>query len=101
LAALILLVFSIRERPMETETLSTKPRLRLLLDHLAVIKDTRQPWKVAYPLREVLFLVVCGTIASGDDYDDIVDWGRLTCCSCGVSVSFTTASRAPIGCGRS
>jgi hypothetical protein len=23
----------------------------------------------------VLFLVVCGTIASGDDYDDIVDWG--------------------------
>jgi hypothetical protein len=22
-----------------------------------------------YPLREVLFLVVCGTIASGDDYD--------------------------------
>jgi hypothetical protein len=31
---------------------------------------------VAYPLREVLFLVVCGTIASGDDYDDIVDWGE-------------------------
>jgi hypothetical protein len=29
-----------------------------------------------YPLREVLFLVVCGTIASGDDYDDIVDWGE-------------------------
>jgi hypothetical protein len=23
-----------------------------------------------YPLGEVLFLVVCGTIASGDDYDD-------------------------------
>src|SRR5215471_13966300 len=32
--------------------------------------------KVAYPLREVLFLVVCGTIANGDDYDDIVDWGK-------------------------
>ena len=30
-----------------------------------------------YPLREVLFLVVCGTIASGDDYDDIVDWGEV------------------------
>jgi hypothetical protein len=29
-----------------------------------------------YPLREVLFLVVCGTISSGDDYDDIVDWGK-------------------------
>jgi predicted transposase YbfD/YdcC len=58
------------------ETWSTKPQLRLLLDHLATIKDTRQPWKVAYPLREVLFLVVSGTIACGDDYDDIVDWGE-------------------------
>jgi len=61
---------------MDVEAVSAKPRLRLLLDHLAQIKDTRQAWKVAYPLREVLFLVVCGTIASGDDYEDIVDWGK-------------------------
>jgi predicted transposase YbfD/YdcC len=61
---------------MDVEASSAKPRLRLLLDHLARIKDTRQAWKVAYPLREVLFLVVCGTIASGDDYEDIVDWGK-------------------------
>src|SRR6516225_867527 len=53
---------------------SAKPRLRLLLDHLSQVKDTRQAWKVAYPLCEVLFLVVCGTIANCDDYDDIVDW---------------------------
>lgn len=58
------------------EVLSCKPRLGLLLEHFAALKDTRQSWKVAYPLREVLFLVVCGTIASGDDYDDIVDWGE-------------------------
>jgi predicted transposase YbfD/YdcC len=55
---------------------SAKPRLRLLLDHFSEIKDTRQAWKVAYPLCEVLFLVVCGTIASCDDYEDIVDWGN-------------------------
>jgi predicted transposase YbfD/YdcC len=55
---------------------SAKPRLRLLLDHFSKIKDTRQAWKVAYPLCEVLFLVVCGTIANSDDYDDIVDWGN-------------------------
>lgn len=55
---------------------SAKPRLRLLLDHLSQIKDTRQAWKVAYPLCEVLFLVVCGTIANCDDYEDIVDWGN-------------------------
>jgi predicted transposase YbfD/YdcC len=55
---------------------SAKPRLRLLLDHLSQMKDTRQAWKVAYPLCEVLFLVVCGTIANSDDYEDIVDWGN-------------------------
>ena len=64
----------LREGPMEAW--SAKPQLRVLLDHLGAIKDTRQSWKVAYPLREVLFLVVCGTIASCDDYDDIVDWGE-------------------------
>ena len=39
-------------------------------------EDSRQSWKVAYSLREVLLLVVCGTIASGDGYDDIADWGE-------------------------
>src|ERR1700682_5895952 len=58
------------------EAWSTKPHLRVLLDHLAMVKDTRQSWKVDYPLREVLFLAVCGTIASGDDYVDIADWGK-------------------------
>ena len=57
-------------------TFSAKPRLRALLDHFAKIKDTRQNWKVAFPLREVLLLVVCGTIAGGDDYEEIVDWGK-------------------------
>jgi predicted transposase YbfD/YdcC len=56
--------------------LSAKPRLRLLLDHLSQMKDPRQAWKVAYPLCEVLFLVVSGTIANCDDYEDIVDWGN-------------------------
>ena len=74
LVEVILWDLAIREGPMEA--FSPKPRLRVLLDHLAAIKDSRQSWKVAYPLREVLFLVVCGTIASGDDYDDIVDWGE-------------------------
>ena len=58
------------------EVVSAKPHLRLLLDHLGAIRDTRQRWKVAYPLREVLFLVVCGTMADCDDYEEIVDWGE-------------------------
>jgi len=53
-----------------------KPRLRTLLQHFSVIRDPRQSWKVMYPLREVILLVVCGTIASCDDYDEIALWGE-------------------------
>jgi predicted transposase YbfD/YdcC len=52
-----------------------KPRLRLLLNHFALIEDEREPWRVAHPLPEVLLLIVCGTIAAGDDLEDIADWG--------------------------
>jgi predicted transposase YbfD/YdcC len=52
-----------------------KPRLAALLDHFAAIEEVREPWRVMYPLREVLFLVVCATVANCDDYEDIVDWG--------------------------
>src|SRR5215217_1991360 len=58
------------------KTLCEKPRLRRLLDHFSAVVDPRERWRVAYPLPEVLLLVVCGTIASCDDYDDIVDWGE-------------------------
>lgn len=53
-----------------------KPRLRLLLDHFARIDDPREPCKVAHPLPEVLLLMVCATIASCDDFDDIAAWGE-------------------------
>ena len=53
-----------------------KPRTRSLLQHLAVLKDPRQPCKVMYPLAEVLLLVVCATIAGCDDYDEIAAWGE-------------------------
>ena len=58
------------------DTFVEKPRLRSLLDHFSVIADQREPWRVAHPLREVLLLVVCGTIASCDDFDDIAEWGE-------------------------
>jgi hypothetical protein len=58
---------------MDDLSASAKPRLPL--DHLLEIEDARQLWRVAYPRREIRFPVVCGTIASGDDYDDIVGRG--------------------------
>jgi predicted transposase YbfD/YdcC len=56
------------------EAFCEKPRLHRLLDHFSAVVDPREQWRVAYPLPEVLLLVVCGTIASCDDYDDIVEW---------------------------
>lgn len=53
-----------------------KPRLKSLLEHFSTIEDPREPWRVAHPLPEVLFLVVCGTICDCDDYDGIAEWGE-------------------------
>src|SRR5260370_25076940 len=53
-----------------------RARLALLLEHFAELGDDREPWRVMYPLKEVLLLVTCATIASCDDFDDIVAWGK-------------------------
>ena len=53
-----------------------RSRLRVLLEQLSVIEDDRDPHRVAYPLQEILLLVVCGTIADCDDYEAISDWGE-------------------------
>lgn len=53
-----------------------KPRLRSLLDHFSTVDDPREAWRIAHPLPEVLLLVVCASIASCDDFDDIAAWGE-------------------------
>jgi predicted transposase YbfD/YdcC len=53
-----------------------RARLGVLLRHFSELEDDREPWRVMYPLKEVLLLVTCGTIASCDDFDDIVAWGK-------------------------
>ena len=58
------------------EAALAKPRLASLLEHFSRLGDDREPWRVVYPLPEVLLLVVCATIAGCDDYDEIADWGE-------------------------
>ena len=53
-----------------------RARLALLLQHFSHLEDSREPWRIVYPLKEVLLLVTCATIASCDDFDDIVAWGK-------------------------
>jgi len=50
---------------------------RSLLDDFSALTDPRQSWKVAYPFREILLLVLCGTIAGMDDFVEIRAWGKL------------------------
>jgi hypothetical protein len=66
-----------------------RARVALLLKHFSVIKDDREPWRVVYPLREVLLLVVCGTIAGCDDFGAIPNLGCV-CCLIGRAVNCQT-----------
>ena len=50
--------------PNAMEQVLVKDRLRLLLDHFGAVGDPREACKVKYPLREVLFLVTCASIAA-------------------------------------
>jgi len=53
-----------------------RARLAVLLKHFSEVGDDREPWRVVYPLKEVLLLLTCATIASCDDFEDICAWGR-------------------------
>lgn len=57
------------------EVLPRKSRLAALLDHFADVEDPRDVRRILHPLPEILLLVVCGTIADCDDYEDIAGWG--------------------------
>jgi predicted transposase YbfD/YdcC len=46
------------------------------LEHLGRIPDPHDVRRILHPLREILLLVVCGTIADCDDYDAIAGWGE-------------------------
>src|SRR3981081_1356641 len=61
---------------MTSEPVFAPARLALLLQHFAKISDDGESWRVAYPLKEVLLLVTCATIASCDDFEAIVSWGE-------------------------
>jgi predicted transposase YbfD/YdcC len=53
-----------------------RSRLAVLLEHFSRLEDGREPWRVMYPLSEMLLLLTCATIASCDDFDEIAAWGE-------------------------
>jgi predicted transposase YbfD/YdcC len=49
---------------------------RSLLDHFSALRDPRQSWRVLYPLREILLLVLCATLCGMEDFVEICLWGE-------------------------
>jgi predicted transposase YbfD/YdcC len=47
-----------------------------ILDHFSALSDPRQRWRVAYPLREILLVVLCATLCGMDDFVEIQLWGQ-------------------------
>ena len=46
-----------------------KARVALLLKYFSRLDDDREPWRIVYPLSEVLLLLTCATIACCDDFE--------------------------------
>ena len=61
---------------LKMDDFGPKPRLRSLLDHFSTVDGPREAWRIAHPLPEVFLLIVCASIASCDDFDDIAAWGE-------------------------
>lgn len=61
---------------MMFDELTPRSRVAVLLKEFSQIDDDREPWRVAFPLAEVLLLLTCATIAECDDFDDIAAWGE-------------------------
>jgi len=47
-----------------------------LFEHLSVIPDFRQSWKVQHQLSDILFLVVCAVICGSEGWEEIEDFGH-------------------------
>lgn len=47
-----------------------------LLDHISVIKDPRQSWKVEHKLTDIVFLTIAAVIAGSKGWESIQDFGE-------------------------
>ncbi len=56
--------------------MSPSPRIPSLLDHFSALEDPREPWRVIYPLPEIMLLVLCATLTGMEDFVEIKLWGE-------------------------
>jgi predicted transposase YbfD/YdcC len=56
--------------------MSEPPCRRSLMDHFSALADPREGWRVMYPLRELMLLVLSATLAGMEDFVEIKLWGE-------------------------
>ncbi|PMJ05897.1 hypothetical protein BCU63_10465, partial [Vibrio splendidus] len=46
------------------------------MDHISVIRDPRQAWKIEHTLTDIIFLTIAAVIAGAEGWEDIEDFGE-------------------------
>ncbi|STL42498.1 transposase IS4 family protein [Escherichia coli] len=50
--------------------------LKKLMEHISIIPDYRQPWKVEHKLSDILLLTICAVISDAEGWEDIEGFGE-------------------------
>ncbi|EFN5185798.1 ISAs1 family transposase [Escherichia coli] len=50
--------------------------LKKLMEHISIIPDYRQAWKVEHELSDILLLTICAVISGAESWEDIEDFGE-------------------------
>ncbi len=50
--------------------------LKKLMEHISIIPDYRQTWKVEHKLSDILLLTICAVISGAEGWEDIEDFGE-------------------------
>ncbi|WP_249536370.1 ISAs1 family transposase, partial [Escherichia coli] len=50
--------------------------LKKLMEHISIIPDYRQAWKVEHKLSDILLLIICAVISGAEGWEDIEDFGE-------------------------
>ncbi len=48
-----------------------------LINHLSILKDYRQSWKIDHKLTDILLLMICAVISGSESWEDIEDFGNV------------------------
>ncbi|WP_218071478.1 ISAs1 family transposase [Escherichia coli] len=50
--------------------------LKKLMEHISIIPDYRQAWKVEHKLSDILLLIICAVVSGAEGWEDIEDFGE-------------------------